>query len=361
MAEDAEVLVGTEKGLFVLRGKRGKRMKVAARQFPGLSVEYATFDPRSGTYLASVTSFHFGPRVWLTKDPEGEWEQSTGPAFPSDAGAAVDKIWKIQPGVEDGVVYTGVAPAALFRSEDGGRTWALNDALWNVPGRKDWQPGAGGLCLHSICPWPDDPDKLAVGISAAGVWLTEDRGRTWRTGFTGLVPRYVPEDAQPATSDLCVHNIHRAPLQPERLWMQFHGGVYRSDDAGSTWNDVGTKTGLPSDFGFPMVIDPTDPKRAFVIPLSADLDRVTPGGRVRVYETRDEGASWAALTKGLPQRNAYLTVLRQAFCGDGGSPLGLYFGAKSGEVFGSNDSGQTWSVVAEHLAPVLSVRASATA
>jgi photosystem II stability/assembly factor-like uncharacterized protein len=336
-------------------------MRVAARQFAGLSVEYATVDPRSGTYYASVTSFHFGPRVWFTKDPEGEWEQSTGPLFPADAGTAVDRIWTVTPAVEDGVVYAGVAPAALFRSEDGGRTWTLNDALWNVPGRADWQPGAGGLCLHSICPWPDDPDRLAVGISAAGVWLTEDRGKSWRTGFTGLVPLYVPEDARRETSQLCVHNMHRVPVRPERVWMQFHGGVYRSDDAGQSWNDVGTDTGLPSDFGFPMVIDPADPSGAYVIPLTADVDRVTPGGKVAVYETRDDGKSWVERSKGLPQSDAYLTILRQAFSGDGGQPQSLYFGAKSGEVFGSGDAGETWSVVAEHLAPVLSVRATPVA
>jgi photosystem II stability/assembly factor-like uncharacterized protein len=150
--------------------------------------------------------------------------------------------------------------------------------------------------------------------------------------------------------------MHRAPRQPATLYMQFHGGVYRSDDAGASWIDIGTGRGLPSDFGFPLVVDPNDPDRAFVIPLAADMDRVTPGGRVRVYETRDRGANWRALDKGLPQSQAFLTVLRQAFCTDGGKPLGLYFGAQSGEVFGSADGGQTWSTIAARLPAVLSVR-----
>ncbi len=208
--------------------------------------------------------------------------------------------------------------------------------------------------VHSICPWPGEPDRLAVGISAAGVWLTDDRGETWRTGYTGLDPRYLPEDAREGSHALCIHNMHRAPQRPERLFMQFHGSVYRSDDSGETWLDIAE--GLPSGFGFPLVTDPADPDSAYVIPLTADVDRVTPDGKVRVYETRDGGASWKAHGDGLPQDGAYLTILRQAFDGDGGSPLGLYFGATSGDVFGSADAGETWFPAATRLAPVASVR-----
>lgn len=357
---ETELLVGTRKGLLVLRGPREGPMGVAGRRFSGQTVEFAVRDPRSGSYLASVTHGQFGPRLYVSNDPLAEkWEQAEGPAFSQDAGAAVERIWVIQPAEEEGVVWAGVAPAALFRSEDGGRTWSLVRGLWDHPSRSSWQPGAGGLCLHSICIWPGEPDRLAVGISAAGVWLTDDGGRTWRTGFDGLVPRYLPEEARKGATDLCVHNVHRVPLFPERLYLQFHGGVYRSDDAGERWVDIGSDGGLPSDFGFPLAVDPHDPDRAFVIPLSGDFDRVTPEGKVRVYETRDAGTTWRPLSDGLPQRNAYLTVLRQAFGHDGREPLGMYFGAQSGEVFASADGGATWRVAADHLPPVLSVRSSA--
>jgi molybdopterin converting factor small subunit/photosystem II stability/assembly factor-like uncharacterized protein len=356
--EEAELLVGTRKGLFVLRGPRGGAMEQAARKFGGSVVEFAVRDPRTGTYLASVTHGQYGPRVFFTDDPTGEWTQADGPVFPEGGDTAVERIWSIQPGVEEGVVWAGVAPAALFKSEDGGRSWKLNQALWDDPSRPSWNPGAGGLCLHSICTWPEDPSRLAIGISAAGVWLSEDGGETWRRGNRGLVPRYIPAEAREGATDLCVHNMHRAPLQPDTLFMQFHGGVYRSDDAGESWEDIGSGGGLPSDFGFPMAIDPADPDRAFVIPLKSDGDRVTPEGKVRVFETRDRGETWWPLTEGLPQDDAYLTILRQAFGHDGKSPLGLYFGAESGEVFGSADGGATWSTAAEHLPPVYSVRVS---
>jgi photosystem II stability/assembly factor-like uncharacterized protein len=200
---------------------------------------------------------------------------------------------------------------------------------------------------------------LAIGISAAGVWLTEDGGKSWRNSSSGLIPRNQPEERQHEFLGKCVHNVHRSPVQSDTLYLQFHGGVYRSDDAGETWQDIGSDGGLPSDFGFPLVADPRDPDRAFVIPLTADLDRVTPEGKVRVYETRDRGTTWRPLTNGLPQRDAFLTILRQAFGHDGRDPLGLYFGAESGEVFGSADGGQTWGTVAEHLPPITSVRVSA--
>jgi molybdopterin converting factor small subunit/photosystem II stability/assembly factor-like uncharacterized protein len=353
-SDSAELLLGTRKGLIVLRGERDGELTLVARKLEGETVEFAMRDARTGTYYASVTHGHYGPKVFFAEAADGEWKQSQGPAFPEDTGATVERVWAIRAGEEPGVLWAGVAPGALFKSDDGGVSWSLNRGLWNVPGRAEWSPGGGGLCLNSICTWPGDPARLAVGISAAGVWRTEDGGETWSWGVEGMVPRYIPEEARAGTTAFCVHNVHRARLNPDTLFLQFHGGVYRSDDSGATWVDIGA--GLPSDFGFPMVVDPNDPDRAFVIPLRGDFDRVTPDGQMRVFETRDRGASWSALDNGLPQKDAYYTILRQAFGEDGRDPLGLYFGTEQGVVFGSSDGGASWRTLAEGLPPILSVR-----
>jgi photosystem II stability/assembly factor-like uncharacterized protein len=354
-----EVLVATKKGLFVLEGEPGTRFEVTARAFAGEPVEYALRDPRSGRLVAAVTSAWHGPKIFTTDDAAGEWEQSAGLTLPEGGEKALERIWVITPGDgDDTPLYAGGDPGVLFESSDAGASWTLNEALWEEQSHSRWQPGAGGLCLHSIVPWPGEPDKLAVAVSAAGVWLTEDGGRSWKRGNKGLVPRYMPDDAREETNDLCVHHLERAPLRPERIFMQFHGGVYRSDDAGATWIDIAE--GLPSDFGFPLAVDPADPDSAYVIPLVADVDRVTPEGRVRVYETRDAGETWTARGDGLPQEHAYLTILRQAFGTAGEGPaLQLYFGATSGDVFGSGDAGATWFTAATSLPPISGITAVA--
>jgi photosystem II stability/assembly factor-like uncharacterized protein len=352
-----ELLVGTKKGLFLLEGEPGAGFELKTRAFAGEPVDFATRDVRTGRGFATVTSPFYGPKIFYTDDPAGAgaWQQAEGVTLPEGGEQALERIWVIAPGEADGTLYAGGDPGVLFESHDAGATWELNAGLWEQPSRKDWQPGGGGLCLHSISTWPGDPDRLAVAISAAGMWLTEDRGRSWRRGNDGLNPAYLPEEAlRDPNSGRCVHHVERAPSRPERMFMQFHGGVYRSDDAGESWIDIGA--GLPSDFGFPLAVDPADPDSAYVIPLVADLDRVTPDGRVRVYETRDAGSRWAPRGDGLPPENAYLTVLRQAFNRKGaGESLELYFGATSGEVFGSGDAGATWASVATRLAPVYSV------
>jgi photosystem II stability/assembly factor-like uncharacterized protein len=361
-----ELLVSTKKGLFMLEGEPGAGFDVRARAFAGEPVEYALRDRRTGRVLAATTSPFYGPKIFCAEDPAGEWEQAQGVALPDGSGDALVRIWVIA-AAGDGRLYAGGDPGVLFESRDGGTSWELNRSLWDHRTSEGWQPGGGGLCLHSIAPWPGEPDRLAVGVSAAGVWLTDDGGATWRRGNQGLVPRYLPEAVREALDfpepdpsaevALCIHHLERAPARPERLFMQFHGGVYRSDDAGSSWAAIGD--GLPSDFGFPLAIDPADPDCAYVIPLVADMDRVTPDGRVRVFETRDGGASWSPRGDGLPREHAYLTVLRQALTTKGEGPdLSLYFGATSGDVFCSADAGASWSVAATRLPPVFAVTAS---
>ncbi len=350
-----EVVVGTKKGLFVFEGDPGGEFKLTARAFEGDPVDSALRDPGSSRLLAATSSPYYGPKIWYADHPSDQWTQATGVVLPAGGDDALEQIWAIDSGEDS--LYAGGSPPALFESRDHGASWELNAGLWEHPTRHLWQPGMGGSCVNSIAPWPGDPNRVAIAIQAAGVWLTDDHGVTWRHGNRGISAEYHPQDMPTEPIDLCVHRIARAQKRPERLFMQFHGGVYRSDDAGESWTDI--RAGLPADFGFPVVLDPADPDSAFVIPLTAASDRTTPDGHMRVYETRDAGASWSPLTNGLPQDHAYLNVLRRAFDRTGEGPaLELYFGTTTGEVFGSGDAGNSWSTVAFRLPPVSSVTAT---
>ena len=349
-----ELLVGTRKGLFVLEGSADGDFEIVTRAFDGEPVDYAMREPHTGRLYAAVTSPFWGPRIWYSDDLHDDWQPAAGVALPKGGDLALKRIWVIVVADDGSRVWAGGDPGVLFESRDGGASFVLNRTLWEHPTRPRWRRDSGGLSVHSIAPWPGDPDRLAVAISAAGVWLTDDGGQTWEHGNAGIVADYLPEEARATAIDLCVHHLERAPRKPERLYLQFHGGVYRSDDGGRSWIDIAA--GLPSDFGFPVVLDPADPDSAYVIPV-ATADRVTPGGRVLVWETRDAGASWTARGDGLPQRDAYIQVLRQSFDRAGeGADLELYFGATSGELFGSRDAGRSWFTVAGRLPAIASVR-----
>ena len=343
MPRMSEVLVGTAKGLFLLDdGLHGPFLR-------GQSVYAAAFG-QDGRILAGGHDEHWGPAVLCSDDGGATWTESGAIRFPADVDAAVERVWQVQT-APDGVIYAGVEPAALFASRDGGQTFDLVRGLWDHPHRPQWRPGGGGLCLHTIVPHPTDPARMWVAVSTGGVYRTDDGGETWQARNRGIATSFLPGDEPPEFGQ-CVHKVTLHPDHPDRLFLQHHWGVYRSDDAGDSWQSVGAD--LPSDFGFPVVVHPDDPMTFYVIPLESDEFRCTPDGRCRVYRSSDAGGTWEALENGLPQHDAYVTVLRDGFCA---SPSGLYFGTRTGEVFGSTDGGERWETLADHLPPVLCVRA----
>jgi photosystem II stability/assembly factor-like uncharacterized protein len=348
------LLIGTTKGLFLLDASGELRQPIAN----GASVPSVAFDPRRKRMLAGKTSFFWGTGVVYSDDLGQTWTEPAAPnlTFPTDVDASITQAWQITPAttVEPDVVYVGVEPAALFRSTDGGQSFELVRGLWDHPHRPTWQPGGGGLCLHTIVLDERDADRLMVAISTGGVYRSDDRGQSWRPSNSGIRAEFMPEDQRFPEYGQCVHKVARDAGNPDRLFLQNHGGIYRSDDDGATWNDIGA--GVPSDFGFPMVAHPRKSGTAYVIPNGSAFNRWTPEAKCRVYRTSDRGASWQGLTAGLPQKDAFITVLRDAFTSDASS--GLYFGTRGGELYASTDDGETWETLAEHLPPVLMVRAA---
>lgn len=358
---DALLLVGTMKGLFLFGSRPSRRRwSMAGPFFPGSSVYGAAFDARAGRkrIWAAPSSMHWGAELAWSDDFGKTWERPEVPLvrFPESSGASLKNIWQIAPGSasEPDLLYCGVEPSALFESRDAGRTWTLNSGLWGHPHRKKWMPGGGGLCLHTILVDPSTEGRITIAISTAGVYRSDDGGKNWQARNHGVRAEYFP-DPYPEFGQ-CVHKIvlHRA--KPGRLFLQNHWGLYRSDDGGDTWKDVAN--GVPSDFGFCMGIHPRDPDTAYIVPLHSDGFRCTPDGRLRVYRTQNAGASWKPLTRGLPQKDALETVLRDAMAVDAFDPAGIYFGTRSGKLYGSRDEGRSWQLLHEGLPPIVCVKAT---
>lgn len=359
-AGDLLLLIGTMKGLFLARSPRAKGpWQLGGPYFPGHPVYAVAYDDRAGrTRLwAAATSPHFGTVLHASDDFGRRWTapESAPIKFPEGSDAALKQIWQISPGPpeEPDTLYCGVEPAALFASRDAGATWTLVRGLFDHPHRPRWQPGGGGLCLHTILPDPQRKQRMLVAISSGGVYRTEDGGRTWEPSNKGIRAEFLP-DKHPEFGQ-CVHKMVRHPSRPERIFLQNHWGLYRSDDGGRSWKDVAN--GVPSDFGFAMAMHPHEPDTVYVVPLEADEFRVTPDGRLRVYRTRDAGRSWHALTRGLPQEGAFETVIRDAMATAPTQPAGVYFGTRSGRVWGSRNNGDSWQLIHGGLPPVTCVRA----
>ena len=357
---DVLLLVGTMKGAFLLRSDRSRRgWDSSGPHFPGRSVYAMGYDGRSGRrrIWAAPASMHWGAELCASDDFGRNWSRPETPwiAFPESAGVALKNIWQIEPGRDDEPdrVFCGVEPSALFESRDGGETWSLNEGLWNHPHRARWMPGGGGLCLHTILTDPERRDRLTIATSTGGVYRTDDGGKTWQARNHGI-QAYFLKEKDPEFGQ-CVHKVARHPSRPDTLFLQHHFGLYRSDDGGDTWREA--SKGVPSDFGFPMVVHPREPETVYVVPLKADQFRCPPEGKLRVYRTKNGARSWKPLARGLPQEDCYDTVLRDAMSADAEDPAGVYFGTRNGRLYGSRDEGESWSLVADDLPPVTCVRA----
>lgn len=356
------LFIGTRKGLFVADAEGGgtrRRWRLSGPQLPGYEVYHAFPDPRDGsTGYASVSHLVWGVHIHRSDDGGRSWKLLPGVPGGGDGGDELKGVWYVAPGHASQAdrVYAGVEPAGLFVSDDRGASWRPVDGLNRHPTRDRWQPAKGGLALHSIYVDPRDAARIYAAISAGGVYRSDDGGTSWKPINRGVRADYLPERLPEVGH--CVHRILVHPAQPDRLYQQSHCGCYRSDDRGEHWTEI--SDGLPSDFGYAIATDPAQPDTVFVIPEESSHLRTTVGGAITVYRSRDAGTTWAPLRRGLPQENAYVTILREAIDTDGLDPCGVYFGTSSGHLFASHDGGDSWELVAGFLPRILSVSAIVT-
>lgn len=360
------VLVGTRKGAFILTsdGKRAQ-WKVNGPHFGGWEIYHLKGSPADPDRLyASQSSGWFGQviqrsndggQTWQTMGNEFKYAGETGTHLWYDGTPhpwEFKRVWHLEPSLSDpDTVYAGAEDAAIFRTSDGGQTWQELAGLRGHGTGAKWQPGAGGMCLHTILLDQQNPERMFIAISAAGAFRTEDAGKSWKPINRGLKSEYIPDPE--AEVGHCVHRIAMHPSRPNVLFMQKHWDVMRSDNGGDTWSEISGN--LPSDFGFPIDVHAHEPETIYVVPIKSDMEHYPPEGKLRVYRSRTGGHEWEALTKGLPQRDCYVNILRDAMAVDSLDPCGIYFGTTGGQVYMSSDSGDHWEPIVRDLPAVLSV------
>jgi hypothetical protein len=366
MMSAVRVLVGTRKGAFLLSsdGKR-ERWTVHGPHFAGWELYHVKGSPVDPNRLyASQSSGWFGQMIQRSNDGGKTWEAG-GNEFKYEGVAGTHKwydgtqhpwefkrVWHLEPSLTDpDTVYAGVEDAAMFRSTDGAKTWQELPGLRGHETGPTWQPGAGGMCLHTVILDPTNRDRMFIAISAAGAFRSDDAGKTWAPKNRGLRSEFIPDPN--AETGHCVHRIALHPSRPNVLFMQKHWDVMRSDDAGDSWREVSGN--LPTDFGFPIDVHAHEPDTIYVVPIKSDGEHFVPDAKLRVYRSRTGGNEWEALTKGLPQSDCYVNVLREAMAVDSLDSCGIYFGTTGGQVYASADSGDSWTPIVRDLPAVLSV------
>jgi photosystem II stability/assembly factor-like uncharacterized protein len=354
------LMVGTRKGLWIGRSEDRADWVWSGPIFEMEEVYSVLVDRRGDRprLFAGCSSSWFGPQVRWSDDLGETWEETPNGAirFPEDTGATLARVWQLVPGVEEDEVWAGTEPGAIFRSTDRGQTFELVRGLWDHPHRTEWNEGFGGQAFHTIQPHPTDSGKVLAAISTGGVYRTEDGGEHWAPANKGVKVEFMPGERSFPEFGHCVHKVARAAADPDRLFLQNHGGVYRSDDGGDSWQDIAP--GLPSEFGFAMVTHPRDRDTAYTFPISDAGARWPVDGEARVWRTTDAGATWSPLGDGSLPDGFYAAVMRDAMCADDQDPVGLYFGGRNGAVWASADEGASWTEVVRDLPDVLVVRAA---